>query len=297
MTLIPFTTGSAVISLLLVLSKPSPWLFQPRRTPSLTWFCTSTISLLSGFHQTHSLGYGSLRTFPGISSCKKARRTIGFIHRAFHSAPVSTRRIHYLALARPSWNMGAPPGTLSIKPLPTALNHVKDLPAWLSFSLGKHLLKIFPSRTFLHFPNVMTFPPSVICSKLSMICVHLQIHSSLIPVLISRTSTPVPWIPLFAIWPCPRDHFIHMPLHFGTTSRRKLSSASLCHPSWQLFNTILCNHCLIFFCLVLFSLPISLLLFSKFSDCPSLFLFGVFGHPFNLLFFNIRFCLASSQLL
>ena len=97
-----------------------------------------------------------------------------------------------------SWNMGAPPGTHSINPLPTALNHVKGLPVGLSFSLGK--MKIFfPSRTFLYCLNVVTSPPSVICSKLSTICVHLQIHSSLISVLISGTSTPVPWIPPFAV--------------------------------------------------------------------------------------------------
>ena len=39
--------------------------------------------------------------------CKKARRTIGFIHRAFHSAPVSTRRILYLALVRPILEYGS----------------------------------------------------------------------------------------------------------------------------------------------------------------------------------------------
>ena len=39
--------------------------------------------------------------------CKKARRTIGFIHRAFHSAPVSTRRILYLALVRPILENGS----------------------------------------------------------------------------------------------------------------------------------------------------------------------------------------------
>ena len=59
------------------------------------------------------------------------------------------------------------------------MNHVKGLPARLSFSLGKYLMKIFfPSRTFLCCLNVVTSPPSVICSKLSMICVHLQSHSS-----------------------------------------------------------------------------------------------------------------------
>ena len=33
--------------------------------------------------------------------CKKARKTIGFIHRSFHSAPINTRRTLYLALVRP----------------------------------------------------------------------------------------------------------------------------------------------------------------------------------------------------
>ena len=33
--------------------------------------------------------------------CKKARKTIGFIHRSFHSAPINTRRMLYLALVRP----------------------------------------------------------------------------------------------------------------------------------------------------------------------------------------------------
>ena len=39
--------------------------------------------------------------------CKKAHKTIGFIHRAFHSAPVSTRRILYLALVRPILEYGS----------------------------------------------------------------------------------------------------------------------------------------------------------------------------------------------
>ena len=84
-----------------MLPKPNPWLFHQRRTPS--WHDASTISQLSEFHQPNSFGYGSLRTFPEISRliCKKALRTIGFIHMAFNSAPVSTRRILYLALVRP----------------------------------------------------------------------------------------------------------------------------------------------------------------------------------------------------
>lgn len=39
--------------------------------------------------------------------CKKARRTIGFIHRSFASAPFCTRRILYLALVRPILEYGS----------------------------------------------------------------------------------------------------------------------------------------------------------------------------------------------
>ena len=39
--------------------------------------------------------------------CKKARKTIGFIHRAFNSTLFSTRRILYLALVRPILEYGS----------------------------------------------------------------------------------------------------------------------------------------------------------------------------------------------
>ena len=38
---------------------------------------------------------------------KKARRTISFIHRAFSSAPICTRRILYLAIVRPILEYGS----------------------------------------------------------------------------------------------------------------------------------------------------------------------------------------------
>ena len=40
-------------------------------------------------------------------TCKKASRTIGYIHRAFHSAPIITPRILYLALVRPILEYGS----------------------------------------------------------------------------------------------------------------------------------------------------------------------------------------------
>ena len=44
--------------------------------------------------------------------CKKARRIIGFIRRAFSSAPICTRRILYLVIVRPimAWNTGVSHG-------------------------------------------------------------------------------------------------------------------------------------------------------------------------------------------
>ena len=38
--------------------------------------------------------------------CKKARKTIGYLHRSFHSAPPQTRRSLYLALVRPILEYG-----------------------------------------------------------------------------------------------------------------------------------------------------------------------------------------------
>ena len=167
--------------------------------------------------------------------------------------------------------MGAPPGILS-KPVPTALNCVKNLPAGLYFSHGRHLMKIFfSSRTFLYCPNAVTSPPSIICSKLSMMCVHLQIHSSLNPVLISGTSTPVPWIPLLPsdlvpeiiLSICP--HTLELPPGGNCPVQVFVILQNGCS-----FPSCVIIVCLIF-CLILFSLPFSLLLFSQFSVCPLLY--------------------------
>ena len=151
----------------------------------------------------------------------------------------------------PSWNMGAPIGTLSITPLPTALNHVKGLPVGLSSSHWKHLMKIFfSSPTFLYCPNVVD-----IASLCHLFKIVHNLYSSPNPFNphprpnlwnLSSNALDSP----FCVWPCPKDHFIHTPLRFGTTSQWKLSSASLCLPSRRLFITILCHHCL--FHLVLF---------------------------------------------
>ena len=54
--------------------------------------------------------------------CKKARRIIGFIHRAFSSAPICTRRILYLAIVSPILEYGS----VTWHPLNTTLtNHLE----------------------------------------------------------------------------------------------------------------------------------------------------------------------------
>ena len=91
------TTGSAVISLLLMLPKPDSWSFQTRRIHSLMFPCTSTINRLSRFHYLNLLWFLVSNESSGWSYLlKKARTTIGYIHRAFVSAPIITRRILYL---------------------------------------------------------------------------------------------------------------------------------------------------------------------------------------------------------
>ena len=102
-----------------------------------------------------------------------------------------------------------------------------------------------------------TLTPSVIDIKLFMICVLRQIHSNLIP-----------------------GH-IHMPLRFGTTYLRNLSTAGLCLPLSRLFIPILCNICSLH--LVLFG-PVWFLMFPvtfNFYFCLSPFciLFSVLGNP------------------
>ena len=51
--------------------------------------------------------------------CKKARQTIGFIHRVFSSAPICTRRILYLAIVRPILEYGS----VTWHPLNTTLTY------------------------------------------------------------------------------------------------------------------------------------------------------------------------------
>ena len=258
LTPIPSTTGSAEISLLLMLPKPNPLLFQPRRTSSLTWFCTSTISLFSEFLQPNSLGYRSLRTFPGISRLiiwarKLAERLGSFT--GFSTVPRSVPVVFSIWLwYDPSWNMGAPPATLSIKPLSTALNYVKGLPAGLSFSLGKHLMKIlFSSLTFLYCPSVMTSPPlSSIqnCPWFVFIFKSIQASSPtkfpelqlLCPASPCLSSDLIPEI-ILSIWP----YALELPPRGNCPQCKSLSSfetAIHSHLARWLFIPILCNHCL-----------------------------------------------------
>ena len=138
---------------------------------------------------------------------------------------------------------------------------------------ASHEDRLFQVLTFLYCPNSRTSPPFVIYSKLSMVCVHLQIHSRLIPDQISGTSTPVPWVPLLPsdlvpeiiLSICP--YTLELPPGGNCPVQVFVILQDGCSfPSCVIFG------CIILFCLVLFSLPFSLLFFSLFSVCP-LFLF------------------------
>ena len=88
-----------------MLPRQRPWLFPPKRTPTLTCNLTLTTKLSRGCPQRNFLGFLSLTVSPGLFTsticiCKKDRRTIGLIHNAFSSAPICTSRILYLAIVR-----------------------------------------------------------------------------------------------------------------------------------------------------------------------------------------------------
>ena len=124
-----------------------------------------------------------------------------------------------------------------------------------------HLLE-FDALTFFYCPNVVTSPPSVICLKLSMICIHLQIHSSLIPDLISGTSTPVPWIPFLSSDLVPQiilpicSYALELPPGGNCPMQVFVILQDGCS-----FPSCVIIVCLILLCLVLFSLPFFLLPF------------------------------------
>ena len=173
----------------------------------------------------------------------------------------------------PSWNMGAPTGTLSITPLPTALNHVKGLPVGLSSSHWKHPMKIFfSSPTLLYCPNVVDIATLCYLFKIVLIWIQRRILSTLMPDQISGTSTLMPWIPLFALALVPKIiSCIHLyALELPPSGNCPVQVFVFLQDGCSLPSCVIIA-CFILVCLVLFSLPYSLLLFSHFSVCPLLY--------------------------
>ena len=240
-------------------------------------------------------------------TCQKPLTRYLTVPSAFHSAPVSTRRILYLALERPILEYGSTTWHLLNKTLTKRLEPFQRF-AWRvvlqslkttheqwwrsSFQVGPSFI-VTVQTSWHRYPlsSIQNCPWFVVTSK-SL--------SSLITVLISGTSTPVPWIHLCAVWLCTTDLFIHMPLIYAL----ELPPGGKFQVKVFVFLQDGCSFpsrvitiCLILSCLVLFSCHLPCCFLVNFLSATFYVLFGVFGHPFNLLFINIGFCLASSRML
>ena len=220
--------------------------------------------------------------------CKKARRTIGYIH-SHHSS-------HSLSGAfAPFWNMVALPGTLWTNPWPTGLNQVRDSPAVLSCSRGMILMKIFSSDLI----------DLTLLSKRRDIAKLCHLHK----IVHNLCSSSNPYKPhprstfrnlnSFALAP----PFCRLTLSqrsfypYALSLWRKSSNAGLCDPLRQLFTHIWCRCvCSILFCLVLFRFSFCLLIsfVFGFGHVPS-FCLVYFGIPLIYGLFNIGFCVAVAE--
>ena len=164
------TTGSAVITLLLCQNQIHGHFNRERSIPDFSMHLNnetneqvSSAKFLGIFvSSSHSWN------FQVDHICKKARRAIGYIHRAFHIAPIITRRILYLALVRPILEYGG----INWHPLNKSLTNRFEscqrfacrvvLQSW-NDSHEDLLLK--PDLPY--FPNVVTLPRFAIFTKLS----------------------------------------------------------------------------------------------------------------------------------
>ena len=103
-------------------ARPNPWSLLPRKILILTcssWWTTKPSKELAVLN---SLVSGSAITFPGSWNnhidhiCKKARKTIGFLHRSFHRAPPQTRS------SIPSFPLPGPCPWIWLHHLPPTIN-------------------------------------------------------------------------------------------------------------------------------------------------------------------------------
>ena len=176
--------------------------------------------------------------------CKKARRTIGFIHRAFHSAPVSTRCILYLALVRPILEYGTTTWHQLKKILTNRLESCQRfacrvvLQSWKASHedlLSKSDLPLLSKRrdiaTLCHLFKIV----HDLCSSPNPFKPHPR------PNLRNVNSCALD-PPFCCLTLSQRSFYPYAPTLWNYLPRRKLSSASLCHLSRRLFIPILCNH-------------------------------------------------------
>ena len=168
------------------------WLFLPKGTPTLTCNFTLTTKSLRGCPQQNFLRLlisDSLSWSLYIDHIfKKARRTIGFIHSAFSSAPISVRRIFYLAIVWPTLEYGRVTWHPLITTLTNCLEACQHLAARVtlqSWNLShENLLQNSDLPLLSKRRNILL---SVICTRSSIIYSPLLTLTTLTPGLRSVT--------------------------------------------------------------------------------------------------------------
>ena len=111
------------------------------------------------------------------SHLQKGRKSIGFIHRAFHSAHINTRRTLYLALDRPILEYA------STTWHPLNIKLTKRFACRVILQQWKyHVMSFSRNLTYQPLLSVVMLSPFVTCSKSSMACAHLPTLTDPIPV-------------------------------------------------------------------------------------------------------------------
>ena len=271
-----------------MLPRQRPWLFPPKRTPTLTCNFTLTTKLLRGCPQQNFLGFWSLTASPGLfTSTIYVKKLVALLVLSIGPSPVlsfAPVASFILQLSAQSWNMGVSRGNTTLTNRLEACQRFAArviLQSWnLSHEdlLQKSNLPLLSKRmdyaTLCHLYKILHHLSS------SPNSYNPHPRTSL------RNLNSRAIVPSFCrLTLCQKSFYpsILMLLHSGITSLRTLSNSILCSPSSQPSVPILASQFLCFaWCLFFLCFWFSFLFFFFFFWNYFL-LFWCFWPPFNLL--------------
>ena len=239
-----------------MLPRQRPWLFPPKRTPTLTCNFTLTTKSFRWCPRQNFLGFWSLTASPGLfTSTIYVKKLVALLVLSIGPSPVlsfAPVASFILPLSAQSWNMGVSRGNTTLTNRLEACQRFAArviLQSWnLSHEdlLQKSNLPLLSKRmdyaTLCHLYKIL--------HHLSSSPNSYNPH----PGLRSVTWIPVPSFLLSVVWLCAKNPSILMLLHSGITSLRTLSNSILCSPSSQPSVPILASQflcfawCLFFLC-------------------------------------------------